>query len=198
MPPGFADLRLAPGTTLIFHPVGGAEKNWTVENVVAPRRVFDPKRVKMQATIAGFGTPAAKRTVTLLLNGRELQSKTRGRPRERPRASRISRPRRSLRLQQRRSAHRRRRFAARRRSLLFLHRAHRSAQGSCSSTTAAVRAPNSTSAPRSIPPATADSRWKRCAPKLAASANLAKLRLRGAERSGQRSAESRKLARSTT
>ena len=76
MPPGFADLRLAPGTTLILHPVGGADKNWTVENVVAPRRVFDPKRVKIQATIAGFGTPAAKRTVTLLLNGRELQSKS--------------------------------------------------------------------------------------------------------------------------
>jgi len=76
MPPGFADLRLAPATTLVFHSVGGAAKNWTVENVVAPRRVFDPKRVKIQATIAGFGTPASKRTVTLLLNGRELQSKT--------------------------------------------------------------------------------------------------------------------------
>ena len=75
-PPGFADLRLAPGTTLVFHSVGGAAKNWTVENVVAPRRVFDPKRVKIQATVAGFGTPAAKRTVTLLLNGRELQSKS--------------------------------------------------------------------------------------------------------------------------
>jgi hypothetical protein len=76
MPPGFTDLRLAPSTTLIFHPVGVPEKNWTVENVVAPRRVFDPKRVKIQATVAGFGTPAAKRNVTLLLNGRELQSKT--------------------------------------------------------------------------------------------------------------------------
>src|ERR1700682_339210 len=76
MPPGFADLRLAPGTNLILHPVGGSDKNWTVENVVSPRRVFDPKRVKIQATVAGFGTPAAKRTVTLLLNGRELQSKS--------------------------------------------------------------------------------------------------------------------------
>lgn len=76
MPPGFADLRLNPGTTLVFHPVGGPEKNWTLENVVAPRRVYDPKRVKLEATVAGFGTPATKRTVTLLLNGRELQSKT--------------------------------------------------------------------------------------------------------------------------
>jgi hypothetical protein len=75
-PPGFADLRLAPGTTLVFHAVGGAANNWTVENVVAPRRVFDPKRVKIQAIVAGFGTPAAKRTVTLVLNGRELQNKS--------------------------------------------------------------------------------------------------------------------------
>jgi hypothetical protein len=76
MPPGFADLRLNPGTTLVFHPVSGAEKNWTLENVVAPRRVYDPKRVKLVATVAGFSTPAAKRTVTLVLNGRELQSKS--------------------------------------------------------------------------------------------------------------------------
>ena len=76
MPPGFADLRLIAGTTLVFHPVGGAGKNWALENVVAPRRVYDPKRVKLQAVVAGFGTPAAKRTVTLVLNGRELQSKS--------------------------------------------------------------------------------------------------------------------------
>jgi hypothetical protein len=75
MPPGFTDLRLDPGTNLIFHSVGGQEKNWTVENVSSPRRIYDPKRVKIQATVRGFGTPAAKRTVTLVLNGREVQSK---------------------------------------------------------------------------------------------------------------------------
>jgi aerotolerance regulator-like protein/VWA domain-containing protein len=75
MPPGFADLRLNPGTTMVFHSIGGDAKNWTVENVVAPRRVYDPKRVRLQATVSGHMTPAAKRTVTLLLNGRELQSK---------------------------------------------------------------------------------------------------------------------------
>ena len=76
MPPGFADLRVNPGTTLFFHPVGDPAPNWAVENVVAPRRVYDPKRVRLQATIAGYGTPAAKRTVTLVLNGRTLQTKT--------------------------------------------------------------------------------------------------------------------------
>ena len=78
MPPGFADLRLNPGTNLVVHGVAGveAERNWALENMVAPRRVYDPKRVKMQATVVGFATPAAKRTVTLVLNGRELQSKS--------------------------------------------------------------------------------------------------------------------------
>ena len=76
LPPGFVDLRLDPGTNLVFHSISGAEKNWAVENVVAPRRIFDPKRVKLTATIVGFGTPAAKRTVSLALNGRELQSKS--------------------------------------------------------------------------------------------------------------------------
>lgn len=75
MPPGFTDLRVNPGTTLFFHPVGDPAPNWAVENVVAPRRVYDPKRVRMQATVAGYGTTATKRNVTLVLNGRTLQSK---------------------------------------------------------------------------------------------------------------------------
>jgi len=76
MPPGFIDLRLNPGTDLIFHPVGVTAPNWTVETVSAPRRVYDPKRVRMQATISGFGAKAAERSVTLQLNGRTLQTKT--------------------------------------------------------------------------------------------------------------------------
>src|SRR6266853_4387671 len=76
MPPGFTDLRLDAGTNLILHPVGGTVPNWTLENVVAPRRIYDPKRVRMQATITGFGTPAARRTVTLTLNSRVSQTKT--------------------------------------------------------------------------------------------------------------------------
>lgn len=76
MPPGFTDMRLDPDTALIFHPVGSEAANWTVENVVAPQRVYDPKRVRIQATVAGFNTPAAKRSVTLLLNGKTIQSKT--------------------------------------------------------------------------------------------------------------------------
>jgi len=75
LPPGFTDLRLAGDTTLILHPVGGEIPNWTVENVKAPTHVYDPKRVRIQATIAGFGTPAARRTVSLVLNGKVAQTK---------------------------------------------------------------------------------------------------------------------------
>lgn len=75
LPPGFTDLRLAGDTTLILHPVGGEIPNWTVENVKAPMHIYDPKRVRIQATIAGFGAPAAKRTVSLVLNGKVVQTK---------------------------------------------------------------------------------------------------------------------------
>ena len=57
MPPGFADLRLDPDTTLVLHQIGQPAPNWTVENVIAPRRVYDPKKVRIQATVAGFGAP---------------------------------------------------------------------------------------------------------------------------------------------
>jgi hypothetical protein len=76
MPPGFADLRLDSATTLVTHQIGQPAPNWTVENVIAPRRVYDPKRVRLQAIVAGFNAPAAKRVVTLLLNGKSLQTKT--------------------------------------------------------------------------------------------------------------------------
>ena len=98
MPPGFADLRLDPETTLVLHQIGQAASNWAVENVIAPRRVYDVKKVRIQATIASFGRipengPAhsknligvasaadpphsTKRTVTLLLNGKTLATKT--------------------------------------------------------------------------------------------------------------------------
>ncbi|MBV8847025.1 MAG: hypothetical protein JO307_29810, partial [Bryobacterales bacterium] len=76
MPPGFADLRLDQDTSLILHPVGGEIPNWTVENVVAPRRVYDPKRVRVQATIAGFAAPAATRNASLVLNGKTVQTKS--------------------------------------------------------------------------------------------------------------------------
>jgi hypothetical protein len=75
MPPGFIDMRLNQDTTLILHPVGGELPNWTVENVFVNPRIYDPKRFRIQATIAGFDTPAADRTVSLILNGKTAQTK---------------------------------------------------------------------------------------------------------------------------
>lgn len=77
MPAGFSDLRLGPGTTLTLHPVADkTEPNWTVESVTAPARVRDGKNVKVQATIAGFHTSAAARTVVLEVNGQPAGRQT--------------------------------------------------------------------------------------------------------------------------
>ncbi|HEV1288113.1 MAG TPA: BatA domain-containing protein [Bryobacteraceae bacterium] len=81
LPPGFADLRLDPSTTLVFHQIGKPVANFTVENVVAPARIFDPKKVRVQATIASFAAPedkveTSKKNVSLVLNNKVLQTKT--------------------------------------------------------------------------------------------------------------------------
>ena len=76
LPPSFSDLKLDDGTKLEIHPVASAPvPNWTVENVEAPRRVFDTKKVRTVATIAGYGTVDAVRKVTLLANGKPLETK---------------------------------------------------------------------------------------------------------------------------
>lgn len=76
-PASFSDARLADGTKLEVHAVASSPiPNWTVENVEAPRRVFDTKKVRTVATIAGFDTPEATRKVTLLANGKALETKS--------------------------------------------------------------------------------------------------------------------------
>jgi hypothetical protein len=77
LPAAFSDLKLDDGTTLTVHNVGGdkAIPNWTVENVDAPRRVFDTKKVRTVATVAGFNTPDSTRKVTLVANGKTIESK---------------------------------------------------------------------------------------------------------------------------
>jgi hypothetical protein len=77
LPPAFADLRLASDTNLIFHSVvDPKEPNWIVESVTAPAKIYDPKKVRVQAVIAGVGTEAAKRTVSLALDGKVLDMKS--------------------------------------------------------------------------------------------------------------------------
>ncbi len=75
----FSDMALPGNVTLLTHPViAKAQPNWTVESVDAPGQVWgkDAKPVHVQAVIAGFGTPAAQRTVSLVVNGNTTATKT--------------------------------------------------------------------------------------------------------------------------
>ncbi|MGC1456713.1 MAG: BatA domain-containing protein [Steroidobacteraceae bacterium] len=71
LPPDFNELRLPSGVTLVLHPVGApTTANWTVESVAAPSQVWDPTKTRIVATVAGYATPAATRTITLSINDR--------------------------------------------------------------------------------------------------------------------------------
>jgi hypothetical protein len=75
----FQDMALPANVTLLTHAVvTKAQPNWTVESVNAPGQVWgkDAKPVHVQAVIAGYGTPAAKRTVSLVVNGKTTAAKT--------------------------------------------------------------------------------------------------------------------------
>jgi len=77
LPPAFADLRLSSDTNLVFHSVADSkDPNWMVESVTAPAKIYDPKKVRVQAVVAGIGTEATKRTVSLALDGKVLENKT--------------------------------------------------------------------------------------------------------------------------
>ena len=77
--PAFSDMSLPASVKLITHPVvTKAAPNWTVESVDAPGQMWgkDTKPAHVQAVIAGFGTPAAQRTASLLVNGKTVAVKT--------------------------------------------------------------------------------------------------------------------------
>ncbi|MBZ5590678.1 MAG: BatA domain-containing protein [Acidobacteriia bacterium] len=75
MPPNFADLELGQGASLTPHPVVTQTlANFAVESVTAPRRLYDPKKVRIQATVIASGGATGRRRVSLWLNGRELAS----------------------------------------------------------------------------------------------------------------------------
>lgn len=77
MPAGFSDLELGAQTALTVHAVASSEKpNWTVESVKAPRRLGDPKKARVIATLASFAADAAERRLVLACGGKELASKT--------------------------------------------------------------------------------------------------------------------------
>lgn len=76
LPPSFTDLRLDDQTSLTLHSVGEQkEPNWAVETVNSPQRIYGTRKARIQATVAAYGAPAARRYVTLALNGRTLETK---------------------------------------------------------------------------------------------------------------------------
>ena len=75
----FSDMALPANVTLVTHAVATkAQPNWTVESVDAPGQIWgkDAKPVRVQAVVAGYLTPAAQRTVSLVVNGKTTATKT--------------------------------------------------------------------------------------------------------------------------
>jgi hypothetical protein len=77
MAPSVADMVLPDNVTLVLHPVTReATPNWTVESVTAPAQVWgnprDGKPARVQAIVAGYLTPAATRTASLVVNGKTV------------------------------------------------------------------------------------------------------------------------------
>jgi len=76
MPASFAEMAMPGNVSLVLHPVvNSATPNWTVESVNAPAQVWEPKKARVQAAVAGFGTGAATRTVSLVVNDKTVASK---------------------------------------------------------------------------------------------------------------------------
>jgi Aerotolerance regulator N-terminal/von Willebrand factor type A domain len=77
MPASFAELSLPRGVSLVLHSVtNSAQPNWAVESVRAPGRVWDPKKARVEASIAGYGTAAASRTVSLVIDGKKIANQS--------------------------------------------------------------------------------------------------------------------------
>ncbi|MDP8989099.1 MAG: BatA domain-containing protein [Acidobacteriota bacterium] len=75
----FSDMALPANVKVVTHAVVvKAQPNWTVESVDAPGQVWgkDAKPVHVQAVIAGYGTAAAQRNVSLIVNGKATATKT--------------------------------------------------------------------------------------------------------------------------
>jgi len=80
MPANFADVVLPGNARLLLHSVaeGDAPPNWTVESMEAPTQLSDPKDPRysrVRAVIAGFHTPEAVKTVSLVVNGKTIATR---------------------------------------------------------------------------------------------------------------------------
>lgn len=75
LPPSFSDLALPAGVRLVAHPLAPERSpNVAVESVRAPHRVYEARKVAVEATVANFAPDAQSRRASLWLNGREIES----------------------------------------------------------------------------------------------------------------------------
>jgi hypothetical protein len=73
LPANFAELALPANVSLTLHPMAkDPAPNWAVASVNAPGQVWDPKKSRVQVVVAGYGTPAATRVVSLVVNGKTI------------------------------------------------------------------------------------------------------------------------------
>jgi hypothetical protein len=76
MPPSFTEMTLPRNVALVLHPAAKATvPNWAVESVSVPALVWDPHTTHVQAVIAGYGTPAATRAVSFIVNGKTIATR---------------------------------------------------------------------------------------------------------------------------
>ncbi len=76
LPSPFSELSVAGNTRVILHSQAGAdEPNWFVESVNAPRSVYQAKKVRVLATVAGASSPALDTDVAVVLNNKVLETK---------------------------------------------------------------------------------------------------------------------------
>ncbi|HXR97530.1 MAG TPA: BatA domain-containing protein [Terriglobales bacterium] len=80
LPANFADLALPSNVSLNLHTVGAPAANWTIASIHAPDRLWgsprETKPARIEATVAGFSTPSATASVSLLLNGQTFATQT--------------------------------------------------------------------------------------------------------------------------
>jgi hypothetical protein len=76
MPASFQEMALPPGVSLVLHSLSkDTQPNWAVESVHAPSQVWDPKKAHVEVVLAGYHTPAAARTASLVVNGKVIDSR---------------------------------------------------------------------------------------------------------------------------
>ncbi len=77
MPTRFQDLVLPPATTLEFHDVAAEEsENWAIESIKGSIRLFGAEHPRIEVTVASHATESAEKKVSLLLDGRLVDSQS--------------------------------------------------------------------------------------------------------------------------